>query len=533
MGADIPQIEMLAARGQFKEALTVLLSENPFPAVCGHVCFHTCESVCNRSNFDEPIAINAIERFLGRLALKGDLDFEIPVKSSTNRRVGIIGSGPSGLSAAYFLGRLGYGCDIYEAQPEAGGLLRWGIPVFRLPEAVLNTEIDRIERLGVQIRCGLKVSVDFLQSAGDKYDVVFIGCGHSRSMRMNIQGEEAATDGLDFLAEVRQSPERSIKGTSIVIGGGNTAIDVARSLVRMGSDPIILYRRRIADMPAFTDEIQMALEEGVTIRELTIPVQIQKEAGKIVLSLKKMKVQSIDSDSKRARVIPLEGEGEVIQAQQVFMAIGADIGESWHLPSDNRHVIKMSHCCLKEGDIPIAYGGDLVNRARSVTDAIASGKQAAVAIDTYFKYGAKAIDSRMQACRVGNGPGISMQAYLNDRQIIRRAGCVAYDDINIDYFEPSQRKEPAVESPGGRVQSFSEYRDHFTDPLAVQEASRCFNCGTCNACDNCSLFCPESAVLVDNMRRIDMDYCKGCGICVQECPRNAMTLESDDHDAGS
>jgi Pyruvate/2-oxoacid:ferredoxin oxidoreductase delta subunit len=229
----------------------------------------------------------------------------------------------------------------------------------------------------------------------------------------------------------------------------------------------------------------------------------------------------------------LEGEGEVIQAQQVFMAIGADIGASWHLPSDNRQVLRLSHCCLSEGDIPIAYGGDLVNRARSVTDAIASGKQAAVAIDTYFKYGAEAIDSRMQACRVANGPGISMQAYLSERQIIRRAGWVAYDDINIDYFEPSQRKEPAVVSPGRSEQTFSDYRDNFTEPLAIQEASRCFNCGTCNACDNCSLFCPESAVLVDNTRRIDMDYCKGCGICVQECPRNAMTLESDDHDAGS
>ena len=144
-----------------------------------------------------------------------------------------------------------------------------------------------------------------------------------------------------------------------------------------------------------------------------------------------------------------------------------------------------------------------------------------------------AVEDRMQACRVGHGSGISMEAYLSDQQRLRRPDCVVYDDINLDYFAQSQRKEPAVVSPGRRGQSFSEYRGHFTDPLAVQEASRCFNCGICNACDNCSLFCPESAVLVDNMRRIDMDYCKGCGVCVQECPRNAITLERDDHDAGS
>lgn len=533
VGADIPQIEMHVSRGKFKEALTVLLNENPFPAVSGHVCFHACEDVCNRSYFDDAVAINAIERFLGRLALNGNLRTEIPVNPTTGRRVGIVGSGPSGLSAAYFLSRLGYECDIYEAQTKPGGLLRWGIPTFRLPEAVLNTEIERIRRLGVRIHCRHKVSADFLQSAGDTYDALFMGCGHSRSIPMNIEGEAAAIDGLDFLNEVRQALKRSIKETSIVIGGGNTAIDVARSLVRLGSDPMILYRRRVEDMPAFADEIRMALEEGITIRELTIPVHMEKVDDAIVLSLEKMKVASIDPHSKRARVVPLGGKRQDIRAQQVFTAIGADISEPWYLPPDNRQVLKMSHCSLMKDDIPIAFGGDLVNRTRSVADAIASGKQAAVAIDTYFKHGAESIDRRMQACRIGNGPGISMEAYLSNQPRFRQADCVVYDDINIDYFEQSTRVEPTVVSPAMRVESFSEYREHFTDTQAIQEASRCFNCGTCNACDNCSLFCPESAVLVDNSRRIDLDYCKGCGVCVQECPRNAMTLEGQDHDAGS
>ena len=235
VGQDIARIEMLTSSGLLKEAWQTILSENPFPAICGRVCFHPCESACNRANMDEPIAIHNLERFLGDTAIANGKTAEFHMKPTNGKKVAIAGAGPAGLAAAYFLTRLGYGCDVFEARSEPGGLLRRGIPIYRLPRDVLNTEISRIKDLGVTIHCETPVTENLLKKIRREYSALFIGCGYERSITLKIQGGDLVQDGLDFLRNLNPAEKVSFGGTVAIIGGGNTAIDVARSLVRLGA----------------------------------------------------------------------------------------------------------------------------------------------------------------------------------------------------------------------------------------------------------------------------------------------------------
>ncbi len=233
-GTDLPQVEMLAAQGRFRTAWETILMENPLPAVCGRVCFHPCETACNRGEFDSSIAVNNLERFLADTAIKDEALDNILKRSSNGKRIAVVGAGPAGLSAACFLARLGYACDVLEAEDEPGGVLRWGIPAYRLPLDILNWEIRRIKAAGVDIFCNTPVRGGFLREARGRYDAVFVGCGHGQSQNLGIPGQHLAKDGLKFLLQVRKHTAAPRLGTAVVIGGGNTAIDVARSLLRFG-----------------------------------------------------------------------------------------------------------------------------------------------------------------------------------------------------------------------------------------------------------------------------------------------------------
>ena len=535
VGQDIPHIEMLAARGQFKDAWQTILNENPFPGVCGRVCFHPCEGACNRANMDDPIAIHHLERFLNDVAIQGEFKPDLDIRPSTGKKVAIAGAGPAGLAAAYFLTRLGYVCDVFEAASEPGGLLRWGIPAYRLPRATLAQEIKRIEYAGVQIHCQRPVTNSMLKDIKKDYDGLFIGCGYARSFMLNIEGEEFASDGLEFLNRLGVGEKVSYFGTAAIVGGGNTAIDVARSLARLGAAPLIVYRRRIQDMPAFEPEVAMAAEEGVRIMELVTPIRIRETIGDSVaappgyeLTLQKMKVSGKDI-SGRARVIPDDDATETIAAQSVMVAIGAVAEDLWRFPdSDNASDLWLSHCNLFDHEIPIVYGGDLTTPVKSVSDAIASGKQAAMALDIFFKQGSDAIEKRLDGCRIGAGPALSMDVYLAKDRKKRSSHTVGYDEIVSDYFQPAARSIPATLDADTRLRSFSEIESALEDTAARSEAARCFNCGICAACDYCRLYCPEMAVVVEKAQRsINMDFCKGCGVCATECPRNAMALEEE------
>lgn len=535
VGQDIARIEMLTSRGLLRDAWQVIINENPFPAVCGRVCFHPCESACNRGNLDASLAVHNLERFLGDTAISKESIPDLKKIPNQGRKVAIAGAGPAGLSAAYFLTRLGYRCEVFETSSEPGGLLRQGIPAYRLPRNVLDREIKRIEELGVAIHCGISVTQNLLEKICAEYDALFIGCGYGRSISLKIEGSHLARDGLDFLRRLHQREKMSFAGKAAIFGGGNTAIDVARSLARLGASPLIVYRRRREDMPAFEPEIKMALQEGVKIMELVAPIRIRQNLSNLssskanyTITLQQMKI-SKSKISGRARVIPDGEKKQTVNVRNMFVAIGAEADALWHFPETaNSRMLSLSHCKLIEQKIPLAFGGDLAAPVKSVADAIASGKQAALALNTYFIKGLKAVKADLAACRVGSGPALSLDAYLGGYRRDRNPHVVTYNEIVTDYFQSASRITPACLGARRRIRSFAEIESTLANNAAIEEAARCFNCGICNACDYCRLYCPEMAVKVEKTRRsIDMDYCKGCGVCATECPRSAMALEEE------
>ncbi len=549
-GQDIPRIEMLVSRGHFAAAWRVALAENPLPGSCGRVCFHPCEGACNRKEFDSSVSINAIERFLDDMADSEASPGGLSAGKPTGRRVAIVGSGPAGLSAAYFLARLGYDCEIIEAEHEPGGVLRYGIPSYRLPTAILDREIGRIKALGVEIRCSEAVGEDFLATAGERFDAMFIGCGHGRALGLEIPGGAFAVDGLAFLKEIRSGAkgieEMGNGRVAAVIGGGNTAIDVARSLLRLGAIPAIVYRRRREDMPAFGREIERAIEEGARLVELCSPHSIEAAGAGVVLKVQKMRISEQGADG-RMRVVPVPGELDSLAVDAVYSAVGADADEPWLPPAEGPGTLRFGHCVavfgrrastsgavghsgMGKGEIPRIYGGDLVNAEESVADAIASGKEAAIALDAYFRGGVAEVEREFARCGIGDGKALSMEVYLGGPRQLRSRLVVGFEAVNADYFSPSEKEGGQSVSAADSIRSFDEIESALDSGKAVAQAGRCFNCGLCNDCDNCRTFCPEVAVIAPDAvgataRRVNADYCKGCGVCVTECPRCAMVME--------
>ncbi|NLI82129.1 MAG: FAD-dependent oxidoreductase [Deltaproteobacteria bacterium] len=535
-GEDIGRIEMLVTQGLFKEAWETILLENPFPGVCGRVCHHPCEAVCNRHDFDEPIAIHVVERFLADMATRYDLRPKLPKLPPRPEKVAVVGAGPSGLAAAYFLTRLGYRCHVFEARNEPGGILRWGIPTYRLPEAVLKNEVVLLEAQGVEILCGKRMEMGFLEALRGEYAAVFLGCGHGRARPLVVPGSQlpgACTDGLQFLESIRLGFSPQLKGTVAVIGGGNTAVDVARSALRLGARPILIYRRRRGDMPAFPEEVEMALEEGVVLHELRTPVHIEPSPSGWSLTLQTMEPVG-QPEGLPAEVRPIPGGVERMAVEKIFVAIGGEPADAFFAPPEvGAGTLKLGNCLLAwAGDgPPLVYGGDLTVEIQSVVHAVASGKEGAMALDVLFREGLEAVEPILASCRVGPGPALSMEVFLKGLRCRRNAHVVKYSEINTDHFTFAPRIAPPRLLREERIHGFAEIPLKISANLAMQEAGRCFHCGLCNQCDNCRLFCPEIAIHREETprgRRIDYDYCKGCGICVVECPRNAMSLEEEE-----
>lgn len=531
-GEDIARIQMLTTQELFKDAWETILMENPFPSVCGRVCYHPCEGVCNRQYFDEPIDIHTIECFLGDTADRYQFKPSFQISEPRSENVAIVGAGPSSLSVAYFLSRLGYNCDVFEEKPEPGGVLRWCIPTYRLPDTVLEREIGLIRDMGVTIHCGQHVSRSFLEEIRGNYDALFFGCGHGRIQKLEIPGEDQVMNGLTFLSGVKAGKTTELKGTIAILGGGNTAIDVARCVIRLGGKALIIYRRRKQDMPAFAGEVEMALAEGAELWELLSPGKIEKEKEKYILTLQKMEMTGLD-ELGNAVVKPDPGKVRSISVQMVVKAIGADAVESWQSPPQNgANTLRLSNCIMsfETSGFAQVFGGDLVAEIKSVVHAVASGKHAAIALDLFFREGREAIAEGFHKCAVGEGPPVSMKAYLNKGERLRSPGIVSFESINTDYFKITPRLIQPRLLMKERISGFAEIDLRVSAGLSMRESERCFNCGICNQCDNCYIFCPEIAVVRDTSlqgRHINYDYCKGCGLCVVECPRNAMVLKEE------
>ena len=528
-GNDVVGFIQKISQEDFEGASNILHNENPFPGVCGRVCFHPCETKCNRGSYDEPIAIHSLERFVADYGARLSKKIE-KISPRQEGRTAIIGSGPAGMSCAYHLARLGYQVTVFESLPVAGGLLRMGIPPYRLPRDVLDREISAIESLGVEIRTGVPIGEEIRIEDLKNYQAVFVATGAHLSRRLDIAGERGrgVFSGLDLLKRINFQKKAKIGDRVAIIGGGNTAIDVARSAVRLGKKATILYRRAKEEMPAFEEEVSEALEEGVKIRYLVNPIRIEQKDGLKRLECVKMVLGEKD-ESGRRRPVPIPNSRVIIEADSVIIAAGEEIEVSC-LPQEigKREGIVLTQSDGRTTAEKIFAGGDLASNQRTVAHAIGSGKKAAVAIDAYLR----GIDSEeaLRSILIGNGPSISVLRYLEPEENPRTPHVVTFDELNLDYFEHARREGASKISPRERIKGFGEVTSTLTEEAALAEAGRCFSCGTCNECENCYVFCPDAAILRMGdaiSHEVDYDFCKGCGICFTECPRRAISLKEE------
>ncbi|MGZ3604532.1 MAG: NAD(P)-binding protein, partial [Thermodesulfobacteriota bacterium] len=515
--------------GDLEGSWNVIKEENPFPGVCGRVCFHPCEAKCNRGNYDEAIAIHALERFVADLA--SNLNEKIEKGSGARKgKIAIVGSGPAGLSCAYHLARLQYDVTVFESSSSAGGMLRMGIPSYRLPGDVLDQEISRIVALGVEIRTGIafgeKLSLDGLRD----YQAIFIASGAHQSRSLQIPGEKGkdVLSGLGLLRKINLAKKGKLGNRIAIIGGGNTAVDVARSIIRMGKKATILYRRSKEEMPAFEDEIAEAIEEGVKIRYLVNPIRIQQKDSLKRLECLRMELGEKDETGRR-KPVPVPNSNFFIEADSVAIAAGEEIEVSF-LPkgAERKEGIVLTQRDGSTGIKGIFAGGDLTSNQRTVAHAIGSGKKAALAIDCYLK--GKDSEETIRQILIGEGPSLSTFRYLHPEERKMNPHVVAFEELNTDYFEPSKRQKESKGLVKKRIRSFEEVTSALTEHGAVKEAERCFSCGTCNGCENCYVFCPDASVIKTGemfSHQVDYDFCKGCGICLSECPRGAISFKEE------
>ena len=488
-GENIQQWLYYAAEGDYEQAWRVLTENNPLPACMGRVCYHTCEGKCNRGFLDESVGINSVERFLGDYALSHKLAFKKPARE-TGKRVLIIGSGPAGLSAAYHLRRFGHTVHIVEMAQKAGGMMRYGIPVYRLPREILDAEIQRILDMGVTIEYGRKVEDVLAEKEKGKYDAVIMGMGASLSTNVDIPSGDTThiLTALNVLEKISNDGDIQIGRKVAVYGGGNTAVDVARSLRRLGAEPIIVYRRNRDKMPANEEEMDGAIEEGIQVKWLTTIQQAQGE---------KLKIEKMALDEKGYP--QPTGEYEEMDADSVVLAIGQNVDLSVLKTIPGLELQKDAvtvNTTTFETTVPgIFAAGDMVPGDRTVTAAIGMGKHAARGVNGYL-----------------NGrPYVKPEKHEDAR----------FEDMHPYYYTDAPKKVRPQLELARRTSTFDEVQHGLTEENAVFEARRCLSCGNCMECDNCYGVCPDNAIIKlgpGKHYEFNYTYCKGCGVCAQECP---------------
>ncbi|HPQ81479.1 MAG TPA: NAD(P)-binding protein [bacterium] len=536
---DIEAWIRLFEAGKLAEAWEAATLENPFPGIMGRVCFHPCMEGCNRRELGGSVNIQMCERTLAD-AMGKELPPAKAFFPASGKKVAVIGAGPAGLACAYHLSRLGHAIEIFERMPEAGGMLRYGIPEYRLPNDALDREIKRLEGMGIKFNLGKPVkSAADMQTMRQDYAAVFMAIGAYKSKAMGVPDEKApgVMAGLEFLRKVVEGKAPALGKKVLVVGGGNTAIDAARTARRLGAEVALAYRRSRAEMPAFEEEVRQAEEEGVKIEILLSPKRVVTAGGKATgLECLKMKLGDPD-ESGRRQPVPIEGSETVIAADTILTAIGEEI-ETAIVPSAlpiERGAIKTRPGGRTEWNTVFA-GGDFIAQPRTVVNALAAGKRSAIAIDCVLR--GEQFDSVFDRIRVADTDSVLMSRYLQIRtgqppkaattsELERLNKVVTFSDLNPNYF---QRSEPAAYpmlsaeerlSNGG----FAEIHQAPSEETRKAELARCFHCGRCTECDNCYVYCPDAAISKKECGfEIDYYFCKGCGVCLKECPRAAMEM---------
>ena len=504
---DIPFYLTSLADGKPEEAWQKMLEANPFPSTCGRVCHHPCEVDCNRKEYDGALSINALERYLGDWGMREGSPVGRKI-AKRNEKIAVIGSGPAGLSCADHLARKGYAVEVYEAMNEPGGMLRYGIPQYRLPKKILHKEIERIESMGVNIQTGKRFGIDLGMDDLKSYAAVFLAPGAHEEQKPGIPGEDlkGVWPGLSFLKEINSGKRISPGKKVIVVGGGNTAVDSARVAWRLGSKVTVLYRRAKEDMPAISGEVEEAGKEGVEFIFNVAPVRILGKDGRVKeVECLRTKPGKLDESGRRTPM-PIKGSNFLLPASSVILALGERAALSF-LPQG----MKTGNGLITidswgRTNLPGVFaGGDAATGQGYVSQAIASGTRAARAIDRHLRG------------EIGDPPENAQRTAM-------------FEKINLDYFPPLSRAEVPILSLKEREKEFKEIHGGLSKLKAKKEAGRCFSCGNCIRCHVCLMVCPDVAISFkekENEYLIDYDHCKGCGICSVECPRSAMTLEEE------
>jgi NADPH-dependent glutamate synthase beta subunit-like oxidoreductase len=494
-GENIQQWLYHAESGEYEAAWRELVKDNPLPAVIGRVCYHPCETSCNRGQLDDTVGIHGVERFLGDEAIRRGWSFECEGEPS-GKRVLIVGAGPSGLSAAYQLSRRGHDVTIREAGPMAGGMMRFGIPRYRLPRDVLDAEVQRILDLGVTLELNAKVT-NILEAMRDGgFDAAFLAVGAHIGRRAYIPAGEAAhiLDAVSLLRSM-EGEERPLLGRRVVVyGGGNTAMDVARTAKRLGAnEAIVVYRRTRERMPARDFEVEEALEEGVMMKWLSTIKQADE--GKLLLERMELDETGFPQPT---------GETEELQADSLVLALGqeADLSLLDGVPGlEIEDGVVQVGPNMMTGHAGIFAGGDMVPAERTVTVGIGHGKQAARNVDAWLRGG----------------------EFVHPPQ----SELASFELLNVWYYADAPKTVAPHLDAIRRQSTFEEVTQGLDESNALFEARRCLSCGNCFGCDNCYGVCPDNSVLkVDegDGYAFDLDYCKGCGICVAECPCGAIEM---------
>ena len=482
--------------GRHEQAWRQLVADNPLPAIHGRICYHPCESVCNRMNLDSAVSIHSVERFLGDLALEQGWLFDAPPTRS-GKRVLVIGAGPSGISAAYHLARLGHEVEIRDAGAEPGGMMRYGIPAYRLPRDILDGEFARIEAFGVKMTCSHKVEDLAAERLEGGFDAVFVAVGAHLSKRVDIPARDAGTiiDAVSFLRSVA-SGEAPVLGRRVAVyGGGNTAMDAARVAKRLGVDEaLIVYRRTREQMPAHEEEAEDAEREGVRINWLRT-------------------ITAFDGPELQIELMELDDSGypqptgkfETLAADTVILALGQESDTEFMrmvpgVEVERDGTVKVSSS-FETGSPGLFAGGDMVPSERTATIAVGHGKKAARSIDAWLRSTAVVIPPKHD-----------------------EAG---FDKLNLWYFGDAARRQQPELGPEERISDFEEVMGGLSSEEAVYEASRCLSCGNCFECDGCLGACPEDAVIklgVGARYKFDYDKCTGCSVCFEQCPVHAIEM---------